>query len=54
MASRAGGLVVHDVLAVECETLIRQNAHAVMTFVAKRILLRTFRLKILRAQIAFK
>ncbi len=54
VAGRAGGLVVHDVLAVKRETLVRQNARAVVAFVAERVLRRTFHLKILRAQIAFE
>src|SRR5690242_12131107 len=54
MAGCASGLVVHDVLAVKRETLIGQNTRAAVAFIAERVLLRTFRLKILRAQIAFE
>lgn len=54
VARRASRLVVHDVRAVEFKTLIGQNTRAVVAFVAQRVLLRTFGLKILRAQIAFE
>src|SRR5262245_40963187 len=54
VAGRARGLVVHDVLAMKFETLIREDALATMTLVTQRIRRGSFRAEIRQRQLPFQ
>ena len=54
VAGRASGLVIDYVLAMEFETLIREDAFAAVTLVAQRVSRRSFRSKIRQRQLPFQ